>query len=121
MLRKVDCIMIRVEDVDTATTYYKEVFGLRPVWREGHMSGLLFPDSDTEVVLQNDPNIPPVKIDVNYFVESVLDAVASYQAKGCTVIAGPFDIPIGKCAVIRDPFGTPMTLVDMTKGPRQPL
>jgi len=30
----------------------------------------------------------------------------------------PFDITIGKCAVIRDPFGTRLCILDMTKGAR---
>jgi len=30
----------------------------------------------------------------------------------------PFDITIGKCAVIEDPFGTRLCILDMTKGPR---
>ena len=121
MLKKVDCVMIRVDDVDAATAYYRDVFGLRPLWREGHMSGFGFPDSNAEIVLQDDPNIPPVKIDVNYSVDDVAGAVERLRAAGCTIVAGPFDIPIGKCAVIVDPFGTPMTLVDMTTGPRKPL
>ena len=31
MLRKIDCVMIRVEDVKAAMAYYSDVFGLRPV------------------------------------------------------------------------------------------
>jgi predicted enzyme related to lactoylglutathione lyase len=38
---------------------------------------------------------------------------------GCRVVAGPFPIAIGRCAVITDPFGNSLTLVDMTKGPRR--
>jgi len=30
MLRKIDCIMIRVRDVQAAANYYAKVFGLRP-------------------------------------------------------------------------------------------
>jgi hypothetical protein len=30
----------------------------------------------------------------------------------------PFDVAIGTCAVIEDPFGTALCLLDMTKGPR---
>ena len=32
----------------------------------------------------------------------------------------PFDIVIGKYAVIKDPFGTMLYILDMTKGPRLP-
>ncbi len=28
-----------------------------------------------------------------------------------------FDIAIGRCAVVRDPFGNPLVMVDMSRGP----
>ena len=73
--------------------------------------------SRTELVLHNKPHIPP--LDVNYTVEDVPAAVAELVAAGCRVIAGPFPIAIGNCAVIADPFGNPLTLVDTTRGLRQ--
>ena len=58
MLCKIDCIMIRVDDVEKAAAYYAQVFGLRPQWSGDEAIGLVFPESDAEVVLHNDPNIP---------------------------------------------------------------
>jgi hypothetical protein len=29
----------------------------------------------------------------------------------------PFDIAIGRCAVVRDPFGNPLVMVDVSHGP----
>jgi hypothetical protein len=52
-------------------------------------------------------------------VENVIAAVANYAAQGCRVLVEPFDIAIGKCAVIADPFGTRLCILDMTKGTRQ--
>ena len=43
-------------------------------------------------------------------------AVASYAEKGCRVLVPPFDLLIGKCAVIEDPFGTSICLLDLTSG-----
>jgi hypothetical protein len=56
-------------------------------------------------VLHCDPNIPS-SVEVYYQVDDVLAAVADYAAQGWKVLVAPFDITIGKCAVIRDPFGT---------------
>ncbi len=123
-LKRVDCVMFRVADVDAALAFYRDVMGLEPLWREpdGGMAGLAFPEtatagSRTELVLHNKPHIPP--LDVNYTVEDVPAAVAELVAAGCRVIAGPFPIAIGNCAVIADPFGNPLTLVDTTRGLRQ--
>lgn len=117
MLRKIDCVMIRVDDVEAAAAYYREVFGLRPRWSGDESIGLVFPESDTEIVLHSNPNIPS-SVEVYYLVDDVVAAVAGYAAKGCRVLVEPFDITIGKCAVLQDPFGTRLCILDMTKGSR---
>ena len=117
MLRKIDCIMIRVEDVEAAAAYYARVFGLRPRWSGDGAVGLGFPETDAEVVLHKDQVIPS-SVEVHYLVDDVVAAVAHVAAQGGQVLVPPFDITIGKCAVIRDPFGTRLCILDMTKGPR---
>jgi lactoylglutathione lyase len=117
MLRKIDCIMIRVRDVQAAATYYAKVFGLRPQWSGDGSVGLVFPETDSEIVLHSDPNIPS-SVEVHYLVDDVVAAVAHYAAEGCDVLVAPFDITVGKCAVIRDPFGTRICILDLTKGLR---
>jgi len=117
MLRKIDCIMIRVRDVQAAANYYAKVFGLRPQWSGDDSVGLVFPETDAEIVLHAKPDIPS-SVEVHYLVDDVVTAVADYAAQGCKVLVPPFDITIGKCAVIKDPFGTRLCILDMTKGPR---
>lgn len=117
MLRKIDCIMIRVDDIQAAATYYANVFGLCLQWSGDDSIGLVFPESDAEIVLHNDPDIPS-SVEVYYLVDNVVAAVAHYEAQGCRVLVAPFDITIGKCAVIQDPFGTRLCILDLTKGLR---
>ena len=116
-LRKIDCIMVKVEDLDKAREFYIRVFGMHPTWRDATSAGLRFPESDAEIVLHTIATIP-VRVDVTYLVDDVIEAVGALKSEGCTIAAPPFDVAIGKCAVIVDPFGTPMTIIDMTKGPR---
>ncbi len=118
MLKKIDCVMIRVDDMEVATAYYTEVFGLRPVWRDEISTGLAFPETDAEIVLHCSPNIPS-RVEVHYLVDDVVIVAQILAKKGCQILVEPFDIVIGKCAVIQDPFGTRLCLLDMTKGPRQ--
>jgi lactoylglutathione lyase len=117
MLRKVDCVMIRVDRLEVAAAYYRDVFGLRPNWSDGGSIGFKFPESETEIVLHNDPIIPS-SVEVYYLVRDVIDETKTYTEKGCELIVAPFDIRIGKCAVIKDPFGTRLCILDMTKGCR---
>lgn len=117
-LRKIDCVMVRMDDdLERARDFYIRVFGMRPVWSDQDSIGLRFPDSDTEIVLHRIKTIP-VRVDVTYLVDNVVEAVALFKSEGCAIAAAPFDVAIGKCAVIADPFGIPMTLIDMTKGAR---
>jgi predicted enzyme related to lactoylglutathione lyase len=118
MFRKIDCVMIRVADVPTAAKFYTEVFGLKTLWQDGDTVGLGLPETDAEIVLHNDPNIPS-QVEVHYLVDDVVLAVETLRQNGCRIIEEPFDIAIGKCIVIRDPFGTLMCILDMSKGTRQ--
>lgn len=117
MLRKIDCVMIKVDDLSAAVQYYTDVLGLKRLWGDEHSVGMGMPETDAEIVLHDDPNIPK-EIGVYYLVDDVVATVGELSAKGCTVIEQPFDVVIGKCAVVQDPFGTVLCLIDMTKGAR---
>jgi lactoylglutathione lyase len=117
MLRKIDCIMIRVPDVDVAAAYYTKVSGLLPQWSGDNMVGLEFPESDVEIGLHSDAAIPS-PVEVYYLVDDVVAALTLFGAEGCHVDVAPLDITVGKCAVIKDPFGTRLCLLDLTKGLR---
>jgi lactoylglutathione lyase len=117
MLRKIDCIMIRVNDVEAAAAYYAKVFGLRPQWSGDDSIGLVLPETDAEIVLHNDSDIPS-SVEVHYLVDDMVSAVAHLAAQGCQILVAPFPITIGKCAVIRDPFGTRLCILDMMRRKR---
>jgi lactoylglutathione lyase len=113
MLRKIDCVMVQVPDLEAGASFYERVFGLTVNWRDQASVGMRLPESDTEVVLNNEGITG-----VHYLVDDVPSAVGAAVKGGCTVVAEPFDIVIGKCAVIEDPFGNRVHLLDMTKGAR---
>lgn len=117
MLRKIDCVMVYTDRLGEAVRFYTDGLGLKPIWREAESVGLVFPESDAEIVLHTDANLPS-KLEVHYLVENVSEAVETLRQKGCEVQVEPFDIAIDKCAVIKDPFGTRLSILDMTKGPR---
>lgn len=122
MLRKIDCVMIRVGDVPTTADYYVRVFGLRRLWDEEKpggvaVVGLGMPDTDAEIVVHNDPAIPG-PMEVYYLVDDVGQACAEFARAGCVVRVEPFDIAIGMCAIVDDPFGNKLCILDMSKGPR---
>jgi predicted enzyme related to lactoylglutathione lyase len=109
--------MIRVPDVEVAAAYYAKVFGLLPRWSGDSMIGLVFPAFDVEIVLHSEAAIPS-SVEVYYMVDDVVAALTLFGAEGCHVEVAPFGITVGKCAVIKDPFGTRLCLLDLTKGLR---
>ena len=117
MLRKIDCVMLKVSELEKAAAYYETVFGLKRLWQDEHSVGMGMSETDAEIVLHDNPE-PPKEISVHYLVDDVLQAVDTLAANGCLIRAAPFDIVIGKCAVIEDPFGNTLAILDMTKGAR---
>ena len=120
MLKKIDCVMIKVEDPWRAAPYYQRVFGLRPVCQDENSIGLKFPEGDpgTEIVLHKIAGIP-VRVDT-YLVDDVIQAVGHFRENGCSVVVEPFDIPIGRCAAISDANNLVWSILDMSGGGREP-
>jgi predicted enzyme related to lactoylglutathione lyase len=116
MLRKIDCVMVRVPDLVSAEEFYTRVFGLRPLWRDETSVGMAMAETDAEIVLHTMDLAGDRS--VHYLVDDVAGAVAMAKRAGCALREAPFDITIGMCAVLEDPFGNTMCLLDMSKGPR---
>lgn len=49
-------------------------------------------------------------------MESVNEAINDIKNAGGEIICCPFDIKIGKCAVVKDPWNNQYVIVDSTKG-----
>ena len=107
--------MLRVDDLDAAADFYGRVFGLRRLWQDASSVGMGLPETDAEVVLHTMADLP----DVHYLVDDARAAVATYAAAGCHVRMPPFEIAIGWCAVLEDPDGNAVAVLDMTTGPRR--
>ena len=112
-LKKIDAVLHRVGDIDEAIQFYLDVLGLRLGWRDESMAGLLFPGNDSELVLHIDDSLPNPNI--SFQVEDVDDFVEEYREKGYNVLVEPFNIRCGMCAVLSDPYGNGIEVMDLTK------
>lgn len=112
LLRKVDCIRLAVDDLDAAIAFYRSL-GHELIWRRPTATGLRLPESDAELVLQTEE--PGIEVDL--LVDDVEGAVERFVAAGGTLANGPFEIEIGRCAVVADPWGNTLVLLDMSHGP----
>jgi predicted enzyme related to lactoylglutathione lyase len=83
------------------------------VWRndaEGQV-GLRLPESQAELVLSTN-----LKYAVKWLVTSVSEAVERSLEAGGRVILEPTQIPVGRLAVVNDPFGNALVLLDLSAG-----
>lgn len=113
VLRKVDAVTIPVPDLDSGLAFYRDKLGHELLWRNDEIgqAGLALPESDTELVLATGLEYAP-----NWLVASADDAAAAFVEAGGRIINGPFDIPVGRCAMVVDVFGNNLVLLDLSKG-----
>lgn len=113
LLQKVDAVTIPVPDLDAGLRFYRDALGHELRWRNDQIgqAGLALPGSDTEIVLTTELAYEP-----DWLVASADDAVAVIRTAGGRVVAEPADIPVGRVAVVADPFGNKLVLLDLSKG-----
>jgi lactoylglutathione lyase len=113
LIRKVDCLQIPVPNLVAGLAFYRDGLGHGLIWRTETAAGLRMAESDTEIVLQTArPAMEP-----NLLVRCADTAAARFVAAGGAIIVPPFDIQIGRCVVVQDPWGNPLVLLDMRNGP----
>lgn len=111
LFRKLDNLLLHVADLDAAVAFYRDRLGHRVLWRSEDAVGFALPDTDAELVVHL--HIGP---ETDVLVENVNEAFAFFLSAGGEAIKPPFDIAIGRCARVRDPFGNALTLLDQSKG-----
>ena len=113
LIRKVDCIQLRVPDLESGLAVYRDKLGHDLIWRSENAVGLRMPEGDTEIVLQIERDEP----EVDLLVKSADEAATRMVEAGGVVLVQPFDVRIGRCTVVEDPWGNRLVLLDMSKGP----
>jgi catechol 2,3-dioxygenase-like lactoylglutathione lyase family enzyme len=112
LVRKVDAIQIQVPDLEAGLGFYHDRLGHEVVWRSERAVGLCLPESEAELVLQ----IDRPGLELNLLVASAEQAAQRVVEAGGAILVPPFDIQIGRCVVVSDPWGTALVLLDASKG-----
>ena len=113
LLQAVDAVTIPVADLDAGLRFYRDALGHRLVWRNDEIgqAAVGLPDGETEIVLTTREQYAP-----NWLVASADEAARDVVAAGGRVLCEPVDIPVGRLAVVADPFGNTLVLLDLSKG-----
>lgn len=114
LFKNVDCISFYVDNLDEGIDLYVNKVGLKLLWRTASSCGLGLVSDITEVVLVNEHN--PV---VDFLVDNVETSLEELLKAGFVLTYGPFDIDIGKCAVVKDKWDNTFCILDMRNGTYQ--
>jgi predicted enzyme related to lactoylglutathione lyase len=112
LFRKIDGLQIPVPDLEAGLAFYRDRLGHALIWRTDTAAGLRMPDSNAEIVIQTERD----DMEVDIAVTSADAAAATIAEAGGRVVVPPFDIRIGRCTVVEDPWDNRLVLVDASKG-----
>lgn len=111
LLLGVDGVTVPVPDLDAGLRFYRDVLGQPLRWRNDEIGQAGLGVGDTEIVLTTQHRYEPA-----WLVDSADEAAAAICAAGGRMVAEPSDIPVGRVAVVADPFGNALVLVDLSRG-----
>jgi predicted enzyme related to lactoylglutathione lyase len=113
VLLDVDAVTLAVPDLDEGLRVYRDALGHHLLWRNDAtgQAGLATANGGAEIVLTTRESSAP-----NWLVRSADQAAAAFVRAGGRIVAEPTEIPVGRVAVVADPFGNVLVLVDLTKG-----
>ncbi len=109
LFTKIDCMMLPVSDLEAALAFYRDQLGQPLVWRTDKAAAVQVGES--ELLLHTGDSR-----EVDIKVDSAVEAAKRFVQAGGSIVTGPFDIKIGKCVVVKDPWGNQLVLLDSTKG-----
>ena len=112
IFRKVDCIRLYVPDIEAGLSFYRDQLGHELIWRSETAAGLRLPETDAELVIQTEDQ----RQEVDLLVDSANESARLVEQAGGHVVVPSFDIQIGRCVVMEDPWGNPLVLLDTSKG-----
>jgi predicted enzyme related to lactoylglutathione lyase len=111
LFRKLDNHLLHVSDLDAAVSFYGDRLGQALVWRDDEAAGFALPETDAELVVHL--HIGP---ETDILVDDVDEAFKEFLAAGGEAVQPPFEIAVGRCARVRDPFGNIVVILDQSKG-----
>lgn len=112
LFKKIDCVRLPVSDLESGLVFYRDGIGLELIWITEESAGLKMPEDDSEIVLYTEDRGEEIDI----LVESADEAARSFESAGGEVVVQPFDIRIGRCIVVKDPWDNELVLLDNSKG-----
>jgi catechol 2,3-dioxygenase-like lactoylglutathione lyase family enzyme len=110
MFRRVHRIILPVQALPGAVHYFRDVLGMKIVREDKASAIFLMADGVTELVLSTEPDQSAAEI--CYLVDDVRDLYERREDLQLKFVQQPRETPHGVSAVIKDPFGNAMLILD---------
>jgi catechol 2,3-dioxygenase-like lactoylglutathione lyase family enzyme len=110
MFRRIDRIILPVHALPGAVHYYRDVLGMKVLRADKGSAIFVMGDGVTELVLSTEPDQSAAEI--CYLVDDVNDLYERREELQLKFVQQPRRAPHGFSAVIRDPFGNVMLILD---------
>lgn len=101
---------MRVESLEGAVSYYREVVGLKLVKQDARLASFRLGDGETELVVHCDADLPDQAM--YYLVDSVKDLYRRRDELKLKFAGPPAAVSRGFRATVKDPFGNVFLLLD---------
>ncbi|MEQ1875189.1 MAG: VOC family protein [Bdellovibrionia bacterium] len=111
VFKGVDCVLVKVSSLEDGLDFYVNKLGLTINWKTETSAGLLMGSSGAEFVLSTE-----VGPETDLLVDNVREACERLIEAGAEILVEPFEIQVGLCSVLKDPWGNPLTILDLSKG-----
>lgn len=109
VLKKINAVLVKVPSIQEGLDFYREQLGLITFWKKEDIASVHLGDGQLVMSTKLDP-------ETNILVESVEHAVKVFEIAGGKLVHPIEDIEVGKLAVVADPFGNQLTILDFSKG-----
>jgi catechol 2,3-dioxygenase-like lactoylglutathione lyase family enzyme len=110
MLKRVDRVILRVPQLESAVRYYADVLGMKLIRQSATLA--TFKLDESELVLHTDPDLPGEA--TYYLVDDVRDLYRRREALKLKFGSPPVQVARGFRATAKDPFGNVLLLLDRT-------
>jgi hypothetical protein len=109
---KLAFVYVPVPTIEAVLPFYRDTLGLTEAWREGETTvALQVPGTDVQLML----DVPGEKAGPVFILDSIHSYVEQLGDGANGVV--PVEIPGGYWAVIDDPAGNPVYLLDQSRDP----
>jgi catechol 2,3-dioxygenase-like lactoylglutathione lyase family enzyme len=112
MLKRIDRLILRVPQVESAVKYYRDVLGLEVTRHETKVASMRLGDGETELVLHSDEDLPAEAI--YFLVDDVREIYQRRDELKLKFNSPPAQAAHGYRATVHDPFGNVLLLIDRT-------